>query len=182
MAAQPSLRPDRENVPAVIASKLEPGESVEAVFDMSKGLEIYATDRRFFGKRGEKLISIAYEEVTDVKRRTSHGIVRIAMGIAFVAAAALTGFETLMAATISILLFVIGAVFFYLGLFVREHWVELEIKREDSRPSFGYIVMFLPFWLLLRHAKRYAAPGSSERVDALCKFLSEKLSPRPNGR
>jgi len=177
MAAQPSLRPDPESVPAAIASKLEPGEAVEAVFDMSKGLEIYATDRRFFGKRGEKLIDIAYKEVTDVKRCESRGIVRSAIGIAFVAAGALTGFETRMATIVSILLLLIGAVFLYLGLFMREHWVELRIKRERPRPSFGHILMFFPFWLLLRHVKRYTAPGSPEQVDAFRKFLSENLPP-----
>jgi hypothetical protein len=182
MAAQPYLPPDPENVPAVIASALEPGESVEAVFDMGNGLEIYATDRRFFGKRGEKLIDIAYKEVTDVKRGESRGIVRSAIGIAFAAAGAITGFETRMAAVVSIPLFLIAAVLLYLGLFMREHWVELRIGREDPRPSFGHILMFLPFWLLLRHGRRYAAPGSPEQVDAFCKFLSEKLSPRPNGR
>jgi hypothetical protein len=182
MAAQSSLRPDPENVPAVIASKLEAGESVEAVFDMDKGLDIYATDRRFLGKRGERLIDIAYEEVTDVKRRASRGMARSALGIAFVAAGALTGFETPMATTISIFLFLIGAIFLLLGLLMKEHWVELRIKRDDPRPSVGHIVMFFPFWLLLRHGKRYTAPGSPEQVDAFCKFLSGKLSPRPNAR
>ncbi|WP_028346903.1 hypothetical protein [Bradyrhizobium murdochi] len=182
MAARSSLRPDPENVPAVVASKLKSGESVEAVFDMGKGLDIYATDRRFFGKRGERLIDIAYEEVTDVKRRASRGIVRSAMGIAFVAGGALTGFETPMATTISILLFLIGAVFLHLGLFMREHWVELRIRRDDPKPSVGHIVMFFPFWLLLRHGKRYTAPGSPEQVDAFCRFLSGKLSALPNRR
>jgi hypothetical protein len=175
MAAQPSLHPDPESVPAAIVSKLEPGESVETVFDMSKGLVIYATDRRFFGKRGEKLIDIAYKEVTDVKRRESRGIVRSAIGITFVAAGALTGFETLMAAIISILLFLFGGVLLYLGLLMREHWVELRIKREDPAPSFGHVVMFFPFWLLLRHGRRYTAPGSPEQVDAFRKFLSKNL-------
>jgi hypothetical protein len=182
MAAQSSLRPDPENVPAVIVTQLKSGESVEALFEMGKGLDIYATDRRFFGKRGERLIDIAYNEVTDVKRRASRGIVRIAVGIGFAAAGALTGFETPMATVISILLFLIGAVFLHLGLFLREHWVELRINRDDPRPSIGHIVMFFPFWLLLRHGKRYAAPGSPEQVDAFCKFLSGKLSALPNGR
>src|ERR671918_249860 len=100
MTEQPALRPDLDSIPPAIASRLEPGESVKAVFDMSKGLVIYATDRRFFGRRGERLIDIAYKEVTDVKRRESRGIVRSAIGITFVAAGALTGFETLMAAII----------------------------------------------------------------------------------
>jgi hypothetical protein len=173
MAEPPSSRPDPKNVPAAIASALAPGESVEAIFNMGGGLEIYATDRRFFGQRGEKLIDIAYKEVTGVKRRATRGIVRSAAAIAFVAAGALTGFDTLMATTVSILLFLIGAAFLYLGLFMREHWVELRIKREDPKPSFGHIVVFFPFWLLLRHGRRYTAPGSPEQVDAFYKFLSE---------
>jgi hypothetical protein len=181
MAKQPSLRVDPESVPSAIASRLEPGETVEAVFDMGKGLEIYATDRRFFGKRGERLIDIAYKDVTDVKRRESRGIVRNAMGIAFAAAGALTGFETRTATIVSILFFLIGAVFIYLGLFKRQHWVELRLEREDPRPSLGHVLMFFPFWLLLRHGRRYTAPGSRQQVDSLRRFLNESVPDRKDG-
>jgi hypothetical protein len=175
MAEQRSSRPDPKRVPPEIASRLEPGEAVEAIFDMSGGLEIYATDQRFFGKRGEKLIDIAYKEVTDVKRRESLGLVRSALGIAFAAAGGLTGFETRMATIVSLLLLLIGAIFICLGMFMREHWVELRLEREDPRPSLGHILLFFPFWLLLRHGRRYRAPGSPEQVDAFRKFLSENL-------
>lgn len=155
---------------------------MEAVFEMGKGLEIYATGRRFFGKRGEKLIDVRYREVTDVRRRESRGIARSVMGTAFAAAGGLTGFETPMAIIVSVLLFSIGAVFICLGLFMREHWVELRIKREYPRPSLGHILLFFPYWLLLRHGRRYAAPGNPEQVDAFRRFLSENLPPRREGK
>jgi hypothetical protein len=160
-------------VPAGITSALEPGETVKAVFAMSKGLQIYATDRRFFGGQGEKFVDVDYSEVTDVRRRRSRGFARGGIGVAFVAAGLLTGFDTFAASIVSVLLLLIGVLLLCLAFFMREHWVELRIKREGPRPSFGHVLMFFPFLLLLRHGRRYAAPGAPEQVEAFWKFLRE---------
>lgn len=175
-----SLHQAPANVPEEIVSALEPGEAVEARFNMSERLEIYATGRRLFGRRAGHLIDIQYAEVSEARRRTSdwrtwRGITRIVFGIAFVAAGALTGFESPQATIISLGLFAIGGAFVLLGVFRRDDWVELKIERREPPPSFWYIVVFLPFWLLLQSRKRYRVPGHREDVDAFYRFLKAKL-------
>jgi hypothetical protein len=167
-------------VPDDILSALEPGEAVEADFKMGEGLEIYATGRRLFGRRGGRLIDIQYTEVSEATRRTSdwrtwRGIARMVLGTVFVAAGVLTGFETLQATIISLALFVIGAAFVLLGIYRRDDWVELKIDRREPPPSFWYIVVFLPFWLLLQSRKRYKVPGNRQAVDAFYQFLIARL-------
>jgi hypothetical protein len=169
-----------EDVPEEIASALEPDESVEANFKMSAGLEIYATGKRFFGRRGGRLIGIHYAEVAEARRRTSdwltwRGITRIVFGIAFVAAGALTGFETPQSTIVSLGLFLIGGALVLLGLYRRDDWVELKIERRESPPSFWHVVVFLPYWLMLRSGKRYRVPGKREEVDAFYQFLTARL-------
>jgi hypothetical protein len=168
-----------QNVPEEIASALEPDEAVEANFNMGGGLEIYATGKRFFGRRGGRLIGIHYVEVAEARRRTSdwrtwRGITRIACGIAFVAAGALSGFETTQSTIVSFGLFLIGGAFVFLGIYRRDDWVELKIEREDPPPSFWHVVVFLPFWLF-RPRKRYRVPGNREEVDAFYQFLTARL-------
>lgn len=172
--------PDPERRPEEIASALDPDESVEAEFSMSAGLQVYATGRRFFGRRGDRLIDIKYAEVSEARRRTSdwrtwRGITRMVLGVAFVAAGALTGFETLVSTIVSLALFLIGGAFVFLGLYRRDDWVELKIERQEPPPSFGYIVLFLPFWLMLRSRKRYRVPGDREEVDAFYQFLMARI-------
>jgi hypothetical protein len=169
-----------QNVPEEIASALEPDESVEANFNMSAGLEIYATGRRFFGRRGGRLVGIHYVEVAEARRRTSdwrtwRGIARIVFGIAFVAAGALTGFETAPATIVSFGLFLIGAAFIFIGVYRRDDWVELKIERDEPPPSFWQLVVFLPFWLMRGSRKRYRVPGNREEVDAFYRFLTTRL-------
>ncbi len=167
--------------PASIASGLGPGEVVEAVFPMGQGLEIYATDRRFFCKRGDLVIGIPYRDVTEVKRRASLGVWRIAAGGGFLAAGAVMGFESPLAAILSLQLFLVGGVFLYLGIFRRRAWVELGIRRAEERPSFSFLALFIPFLLLVRRPeKRYRAPGSPAQVEALFAFLSARTR-RPSG-
>ena len=169
-----------ENVPEEIASALEPGESVEAKFNMSWGLDIYATGKRFFGRRDSRLVGIHYAEVAEARRRTSdwrtwRGIARIVFGIAFVAAGALTGFETAQATIVSFGLFLIGGAFVFLGVYRRDDWVELRIERAEPPPSFWQVVVFLPFWLMRRSKKAYMVPGNREEVDAFFRFLTARL-------
>ncbi|MEH2606284.1 4-hydroxybenzoate polyprenyltransferase [Bradyrhizobium sp. AZCC 1588] len=172
-----------KNVPDEIASALEPEESVVAVFNMDAGLDVYATGQRFFGRRGDRLIGIQYTEVSEARRRTADwrtwsGITRIVLGIAFAAAGALTGVETMPSTIVSLALFLIGAAFLFLGFYRRDDWVELKIDRPESPPSFWYIVAFLPFWLMLRSRKRYRIPGNREQVDAFYQFLMARIPAR----
>ena len=173
-----------ENVPEKIASALEPDEPLEAVFNMGGGLEIYATDRRFFGKRGDHQIDIKYAEVKEARRRASYwktwrGIARIVIGVGFLGAGALTGFETPIAAILSGLLFLFGTVFILLGIYRREDWVEMKVSRREPSPSFWYVVTFLPFYLMLQSRKRYRVPGEPEQVDAFFKFLRQRVPSDP---
>jgi hypothetical protein len=175
------LHRPREDVPEEIASALEPDESVEANFKLSGGLEIYATGKRFFGRRGGRLIGIHYGEVAEARRRTSdwrtwRGIIRIVFGIGFVAAGAVTGLETPQSTFVSFGLFLIGGAFVFLGVFRRDDWVELKIEREEPPPSFWNIVVFLPFWLMLGSRKRYRVPGDRQEVDAFYQFLTARLT------
>jgi len=168
-----------QNVPEEIASALEPDESIEANFNMSAGLEIYATGTRFFGRRGGRLVGIHYAEVAEARCRTSdwrtwRGITRIAFGIAFMVAGTVTGFETTPSTIVSFGLFLIGGAFVFLGLYRRDDWVELKIEREEPQPSFWEVVVFLPFWLF-RSRKRYRVPGDREEVDAFYRFLAARL-------
>ncbi|MPZ56418.1 MAG: hypothetical protein GEU91_07940 [Rhizobiales bacterium] len=172
-----------ENVPGEITSALEPDESVEAVFNMDAGLDVYATGQRFFGRRGDRLMGIQYTEVSEARRRTSdwrtwRGIARIVFGIAFMAAGALTGFEATQSTIVSLALFLIGGGFVFLGFYRRDDWVELKIERPEPPPSFWYLVVFLPFWLMLRSRKRYRVSGDREQVDAFYQFLTARLSSR----
>jgi hypothetical protein len=167
------------NIPEEIASALEPDELVEGNFSMGAGLEIYATGKRFFGRRGGRVIGIHYAEIAGARRRTSdwrtwRGIARTFLGIAFVAAGAVTGFETAPSTIVSFGLFLIGGAFVFLGIYRRDDWVELKIEREESPPSFWEIVVFLPFWLF-RSGKRYRVPGNPEEVDAFYRFLAARL-------
>jgi hypothetical protein len=171
-----------QNVPEEIASALEPDESVEAKFNLSGGLEIYATGTRFFGRRGGRLVGIHYAEVAEARRRTSdwrtwRGITRIAFGIAFMAAGTVTGFETAQSTTVSFGLFLIGGAFVFLGVYRRDDWVELKIEREEPAPSFWQMVVFLPFWLMLGSRKRYRVPGNREEIDAFYQFLTARVPP-----
>ena len=168
------------NVPGEITAALESEESVEAVFNMHAGLDVYATGRRFFGRRGDCLIDIQYAEVSEARRRKSdwrtwRGITRIVLGVAFVAASALTGFETVASTIVSLALFLIGGAFVFLGFYRRDDWVELKIERREPPPSFWYVVLFLPFWLMLRSRKRYRVPGNREQVDAFYQFLMARI-------
>ncbi|WP_156434026.1 hypothetical protein [Bradyrhizobium retamae] len=154
-----------------------------AVFNMDAGLDVYATRQRFFGARGDRLIGIQYTEVSEARRRTADwrtwsGITRIVLGIAFAAAGALTGFETMPSTIVSLALFLIGAAFLFLGFYKRDDWVELKIERPESPPSFWYMVVFLPFWLMLRSRKRYRIPGNREQVDAFYQFLMARIPAR----
>jgi hypothetical protein len=169
-----------EDVPEDIASALGPDESVEADFSMSAGLQIYATGWRFFGRRGDRLIDIKYTEVSEARRRTSdwqtwRGITRIVLGVAFVAAGALTGFESLPSTIVSLAFLLIGGAFVFLGFYRRDDWVDLKIERQEPPPSFWYVVLFLPFWLTLRSRKRYRVPGDREEVDAFYQFLMARI-------
>jgi hypothetical protein len=171
------------DLPQDVLSELEPGEAVEARFDMGAGLAIYATDRRFFGQRGDRLIDIRYGEVSDARRRTSDwrtrgGGLRIATGVVFLAAAVLTGFATPEATIISLGLFMVGGGFVFLGLYRRDDWVELKIDRREPLPSFWYLVVFLPFWLMSQSRKRYRVAGKPEDVDAFYSFLTDRLACR----
>ncbi len=181
MSQQFSAGNEQRPIPALIVSMLQPEERVVAVFEMRGGLDIYATERRFIGKRGERLIDIAYSEVSTVRRRRSRGLLRGGVGGLFLVAGLLTGFQTPAAATIAVLLCVFGLVLLGLGLFMREHWVELRVEREDPRPSFGHVVMFFPFWLFLRHGRRYTASGTPAQVEALFRFLDRMLREAPPG-
>lgn len=165
------------DLPSPIASALEPGEPVEAVFSMSEGLAIYATDRRLLSKRGDLVVGVPYGDITHLRRRAPLGAVRIAIGIGFIGAGVVTGFETPVATTTALMLFLLGAVFLLLGTLGRLSWVELGIRQEGPRPSLGHIAMFLPFWLLLRSGKRYKAVGRPAEVDALFAFLTERIPP-----
>lgn len=174
------MRQPAEHVPEEIASALEPDESVEAGFDMGAGLEIFATGKRLFGRRGGRVIHIQYAEISDAKRqasdwRTWRGITRIALGLGFIAAGALTGFEGLGGMTVGAVLLLIGGSFVMLGLYRRDDWVELKVEREQPPPSFWYLVVFLPYWLLLRSRTRYSVPGRREAVDAFYQFLTARL-------
>jgi 4-hydroxybenzoate polyprenyltransferase len=91
------------------------------------------------------------------------------------AAGALTGFETPLSTLISLALFLIGGAFVVLGLYRRDDWVELKIDRREPPPSFWYIVVFLPFWLMLQSRKRYRVPGNGQQVDAFYHFLTARL-------
>jgi hypothetical protein len=182
-AAKSSLHGTVENVPVEITSVLEPEESVEAVFNMDAGLDVYSTGRRFFGRRGDRLIGIQYTEISEARRRTAdwrtwRGITRIVLGIAFAAAGVLTGFETLPSTIVSLILFLIGGAFLFLGFYRRDDWVELKIERPEPPPSFSYLVVFLPFWLMLRSRKRYRVPGNREQVDAFYQFLMARIPPQ----
>jgi hypothetical protein len=175
-----SLHGTLENIPGEIASALEPEEAVEAVFNMDTGLDVYATGQRFFGRRGDRLIGIQYTEVSEARRRTSNwrtwqGIARIVFGIVFMAAGALTGFEALRSTIVSVALLLIGGAFVFLGFYRRDDWVELRIERPEPPPSLWYIVVFLPFWLMLRSRKRYRVPGNREQVDAFYQFLMARI-------
>ena len=168
------------NVPEEIASALEPDELVEANFSMGAGLEIYATGKRFFGRRGGRVVGLHYAEVAEARRRTSdwrtwRGIARTFFGIAFVAAGAVTGFETAQSTIVSFGLFLIGAAFVFLGVHRRDDWVELKIERQEPPPSFWQVVVFLPFWLMRGSGKRYRVPGDREEVDAFYQFLTARL-------
>ena len=179
-----SFKRTSASVPEEILSALEPGERIEAGFNMGEGLEIYATGRRFFGRRGGHLVGIRYAEVSEARRRTSEwrtwrGIARIAIGIAFVAAGALTGFQSPQSMILSLGLFLFGGALVLLGLYRRDDWVELKIERREPPPSFWYIVVFLPFWLMLRSRTRYRVPGNPEDVDAFYDFLSARLPSHP---
>jgi hypothetical protein len=70
---------------------------------------------------------------------------------------------------------VIGGAFVLLGIYRRDDWVELKIDRREPPPSFWYIVVFLPFWLLLQSRKRYKVPGNRQAVDAFHRFLIARL-------
>lgn len=163
--------------PASIASGLEPGEAVEAVFPMGEGLEIYATGRRFFCRRGDLVIGVPYADVTEVKRRAPLGAWRVVVGIGFLTAGSVMGFESPLAAILSLQLFLVGGVFLYLGLFRKVEWVELGVKRAEDRPSFSFLAIFLPFWFFMRSGRRYKAPGSPAQVEALFDFLSARTGP-----
>lgn len=167
-----------QGLPAEIASGLEPGEAVEAVFPMGDGLEIYATGRRFFCRRGDLVIGVPYADVAEVKRRAPLGAWRIVVGIGFLTAGAVMGFENPLAVILSLQLFLVGGVFLYLGIFRRRAWVELGIRREEEKPSFSFLALFIPFLLFVRRpGKRYKAPGSPAEVEALFEFLSARTRP-----
>jgi hypothetical protein len=147
---------------------------------MGAGLEIYATGKRFFGRRDGRLVGIHYAEVAEARRRTSdwrtwRGITRVVFGIGFVAAGAVTGFETPQSTIISFGLFLIGGAFVFLGVYRRDDWVELKIEREEPPPSLWQLVVFLPFWLMRGSRKRYRVPGNREEVDAFYEFLTASL-------
>ncbi len=147
---------------------------------MGGGLEIYATRRRFFGKKGDRVVDIRYKKVIEAKRRTSYwktwgGMTRITLGTIFVATGVLTGVESPMAASISLALFMTGSTFILLGILKRDDWVELTIAHTEPPPSFWYIIVFLPFWLLLRSRKRYRVPGSRQAIDAFYQYLLTRL-------
>jgi hypothetical protein len=166
-------------LPPPIVSVLEPDEPVEAVFGMSEGLTIYATDRRLLSKRGDLVVGVVYRDITHLRRRAPLGLVRIVIGITFFGAGAVTGFESAAATTTALLLFLLGGVFLLLGTFGRRAWVELGVQQQEPRPSLAHIAMFLPFWILLRSGKRYKIVGRPGHVDALFEFLKERTPPPP---
>ena len=170
-------------VPPDVAAALADDETIQAHFPLDEGLDIYATDRRFFGRREGRTIDVWYAEVADARRRTAdrrswHGRLRIALGVVFVAAGLLTGFATGLEAAVALALLIMGAGLVLLGLYRREDWVELRIDRNEPAPSFWYVVLFLPFWTMLRNRKRYRAPGSPAQVDAFHAFLVARLPAR----
>lgn len=170
---------DPQEIPEPIRAALEPGESVEAVFRMHGGLALYGTDRRLLSRRHDLVVGVPYGDITDVKRRSSLGLPRVAVGVGFIAAAVVTGFESSGAAVTALLLSLLGALFVLLGVFRRTAWVELGVRQEGSRPSLAHIAMFLPFWLLLRSGRRYKVLGRPEQVEALFEFLEGRLERRP---
>jgi hypothetical protein len=167
------------DLPPPIVSILELDEPVEAVFAMSDGLAIYATDRRLLSKRGELVVGVAYGDITHLRRRAPLGLVRIVVGIAFLAAGIVTGFESPAATTTALLLFLLGGAFLLLGTIRRLAWVELGTQQPAPRPSLAHIAMFLPFWILLRSGKRYKIVGRPAQVDALFAFLRDRTPPPP---
>jgi len=180
MSEAEPLSPTPAGVPDEVRAALVPGETIEARFAMGGGLEIFATDRRFFGRREGRTIDIRYSEVAEIRRRTAdrrswHGIGRIVLGATFALGGFLTGFATLVAALISLGLLVAGGALILLGLNRRDDWVELKIDRQEPPPSFWYVALFLPFYLMLRGRRRYRVEGDPEQVDAFHAFLTARL-------
>ncbi|WP_439577336.1 hypothetical protein [Elioraea sp.] len=175
--------PPAPDLPAEIAAALEPGETVEAHFEFG-GLVIWATGTRLFGWREGRAIDIRYTEITGARRRTADwrslgGLGRIGLGLVFVLSGVITGFAGPVAALIGFALIAIGAFFVGLGAMRREDWVELKIDRREPPPSFWYIVLFLPFWLIMQSRRRYRVAGDPAQVDAFHGFLTARLGVRP---
>lgn len=175
--------PPAPDLPAEIAAALEPDEAVEAQFEFP-GLAIWATGTRLFGWREGRAIDIRYTEITDARRRTADwrslgGLGRIGLGLVFVLAGVITGFAGPVAVLIGFALIAIGAFFVGLGAMRREDWVELKIDRQEPPPPFWYIVLFLPFWLIMQSRRRYRVAGDPAQVDRFHAFLTARLGARP---
>ncbi len=173
-------------VPPDVQAALAEDETVEAHFALNEGLEIYATDRRFFGRREGRTIDIWYAEVVEARhriadRRSWHGMLRIVLGAVFVVGGLLTGFGAWLEALVAIALLAMGGALVLLGLHRREDWLELRIDRNEPAPSVWYVFLFLPFWIMLRNRKRYRVPGSPRQVDDFHAFLAARL-PRRGAR
>lgn len=177
-----SRTPPLPDPPAEIAAALEPDETVQAHFEFGP-LSIWATDTRLFGCREGRVIDIRYAEITEARRRAADwrspgGLGRIALGLMFVLAGAITGFAGPVAALIGLALVAIGAFFVGLGAMRREVWIELKIDRREPPPSFWYIVLFLPFWLIMQARRRYRVAGDPAQVDAFHAFLTSRVGPQ----
>lgn len=177
--APPSAPP---GLPAEIAAALDPGEAVEAHFAFG-GLAIWATGTRLFGWRDGRAIDIRYAEIAEARRRSADwrslgGLGRIGLGVVFVLAGVITGFAGPVAALIGFALIAIGAFFVGLGVMRREDWVELKIDRQEPPPPFWYVVLFLPFWMIMQSRRRYRVAGDPAQVDAFHAFLSARLGAR----
>lgn len=176
-----------QSVPGEIAAVLLPGETIDEVFHMGDGLDVYTTDRRFFGWKQNRLAVIRYTEVMEAVRRTAcwktwHGAGRILIGFGFLGAGLVSGFADPLATATSVVLFLIGAGLVLLGILRRDDWLELKLQRDEPLPSFWYQVMFLPFWLMMKSRKRYRMPGDRNQVNAFCDYLTERLASKPPGR
>lgn len=174
--------PPAPALPAEIAAALEPDEAVEAHFEFG-GLAIWATGARLFGWRDGRAIGIRYTEITGARRRSADwrslgGLGRIGLGLVFVLSGVITGFAGPVAALIGFALIAIGAYFVGLGAMRREDWVELRIDRQEPPPPLWYIVLFLPFWMIMQSRRRYRVAGDPAQVDALYAFLTARVGAR----
>lgn len=167
-----------ENAPADIAGMLEPGEGVERTFRMDGGLEVYATAGRLLCRRRGAVAVVSYDTIRDLRYRVSRGVPQLAAGSGFVAAGSVMGFEGVLAAGASVLLFAIGATFLALGLARKRARVEFRLTGEEPG-RLSLVAVLLPFLLFLRAAKRYQVRGHPDTVQGFYVFVRDRLPGGP---